>query len=200
MPKKDPPARLPRLRKEDISAEMTAIFELFSGSTDLNIEDNHVFNTLAHHPILGNRYLTFNHYLLNDSTLPVRLRQIAILRLSWLKKAVYQWSSHLRTSLRNGLQPSDFDAVKAGAEDPHWNPDERSVLRATDYLLQHATLNNNNWTALSGFLGTQQILDFLFTVGTYQLLGGVLNSLRVEREEELLLLAERFGAPTGLSD
>jgi 4-carboxymuconolactone decarboxylase len=38
-------------------------------------------------------------------------------------------------------------------------------------------------------------LDFLFTIGTYVLLAGVMRSTGVEREPELLELAEKYGAP-----
>ncbi len=171
------------------------MFDLFAGSTNLNIENNHVFNTFAQHPQLASRYLPFNHYLLQESSLPVRWRQIAILRLSWRLNATYQWSSHLRTSLRNGLQPEDFEPVKAGAGSDHWDEQEQWILRATDELLDQARVSDASWAALSEFMDTHQRMDFLFTVGTYQLLAGVLNSLAVDREDELLELAQRFGAP-----
>ncbi|NHO65995.1 carboxymuconolactone decarboxylase family protein [Aestuariicella hydrocarbonica] len=195
MTEKDPSPRLARLRREQITPEMQAMFDLFAGSTDLNIEDNHVLNTLAQHPQLAAQYLPFNHYLLRESSLPVRLRQIAILRLSWRINATYQWSSHLRTSLRNGLNPDDFECVKGANNSHHWTAQERTILRATDELIDHHALSDDAWAALNEFLTTREILDFLFTVGAYQLLGGVLNSVRVDREEELLQLAAQFGAP-----
>ena len=39
------------------------------------------------------------------------------------------------------------------------------------------------------------LMDFLFTVGAYALLGMVCNALRIEREDALLELAEKYGAP-----
>jgi hypothetical protein len=39
------------------------------------------------------------------------------------------------------------------------------------------------------------MLDFLFTVGTYVMIAGVLKSTRVRRLDDLRDLAERYGAP-----
>jgi len=48
---------------------------------------------------------------------------------------------------------------------------------------------------MTTFLDQRQVMDFLFTVGAYALLGMVCNALRIEREDALLELAEQYGAP-----
>jgi len=191
----DPPARIPRITGEERTEAVWELIAMFSGPDRLNVDENHVLNTLGQHPELAKPFLTFNRYLLMSSTLPVRLRQITILRVGWIKKARYIWSSHLRTSLRNGLSGADFEPVKAGPDSPYWNEQERAVLRATDKLVEVADLDDESWNALSAFLGRCQLMDFLFTVGTYVQLAMVLNAIRVEREPELLCLAEQYGAP-----
>ena len=105
------------------------------------------------------------------------------------------WSSHLRTSLRNGLSGDEFEPVKVGPGSPHWNEQERAVLAATDQLVATSDLDDDNWKRLSAFLDRRQIMDFLFTVGTYVQLAMVLNAIRIDREPELLRLAEQYGAP-----
>ena len=169
---------------------------MFSGPGRLNVDENYVLNTLGQHPELAKHFLGFNRYLLMSSTLPVRLRQIAILRVCWQKRARYMWSSHLRTSLRNGLSGDDFEPVKAGQASPYWNEEERTILVATDQLMETSNLDDEAWGALAAFLDHHQIMDFLFTVGTYVQLAMVLNAIRVEREPELIELAELYGAPT----
>ena len=191
----DPPPRIPRLTGDERTEAVWELIEMFSGPDRLNVDENHVLNTLGQHPELAKPFLTFNRYLLMSSTLPVRLRQIAILRVSWIRKARYMWSSHLRTSLRNGLSGDEFEPVKVGPGSPHWNEQERAVLAATDELVATSDLNDQSWKGLSVFLDRRQMMDFLFTVGTYVQLAMVLNAIRVERETELLLLAEQYGAP-----
>lgn len=195
MMQRDPPARIGRIAPEQKTDDMRDTIALFAGPGRINVDENHVLNTLVHHPDLARHFLLFNRYLLMSSTLPVRLRQIAIMRVAWISKARYVWSSHLRTSLRNGLSGEEFEPVKEGETSPYWNTEERIILRAADQATENSDLDDATWQALSGFLSQQQIMDFLFTVGAYALLGMACNALRIEREDALLELAERYGAP-----
>mgnify|MGYP000857387507 FL=1 len=195
MIRRDPPARIGRIAPEHKTGDMRDIIALFAGPGRINVDENHVLNTLVHNPELARHFLLFNRYLLMSSTLPVRLRQIAIMRVAWVRKARYVWSSHLRTSLRNGLSGEEFEPVKEGETSAYWNAEERIILRATDQAMENSDLDDATWHALSGFLDQQQIMDFLFTVGAYALLGMACNALRIEREEALLELAEKYGAP-----
>lgn len=195
MIKRDPAARVPRTRREQRTDDMLEAINLFAGPGRLDVSENYVLTTLVHHPELARSYLSFNRYLLMSSTLPVRLRQIAIMRVAWVKKARYVWSSHLRTSLRNGLNGEEFDPVKEGESAAYWNEEERIIIHATDELMATSDLSDETWQALSDFLDRKQVMDFLFTVGAYILCALVFNALRIEREDELLELVEHYGAP-----
>lgn len=174
---------------------MLDIISMFAGPGRINVDNNYVLTTFVHHPELARVYLTFNRYLLMSSTLPVRLRQIAIMRAAWLKKGRYVWSSHLRTSLRNGLSGDDFPPIKAGAQSSYWTDEEKHILHATEQMMENNDIDDATWACLSQFLETRQILDFLFTVGAYALLSVVCNAIRIEREPDLLKLVEIYGQP-----
>lgn len=195
MIKRDPAARMLRVAPESKTDEMREVISIFAGPGRINVDENYVLNTFVHHPDLARHFLLFNRYLLMSSTLPVRLRQIAIMRVAWIKKARYVWSSHLRTSLRNGLTGEEFEPVKHGESSRYWNNEERIILRATDQAMDNSDVDEATWQALTAFLDQRQIMDFLFTVGAYALLGMVCSSLRIEREDALLELAEKYGAP-----
>jgi 4-carboxymuconolactone decarboxylase len=193
---RDPAARIPRLKHQNRTVAQQRVIDVFSLPGQLNVDDNHVLNTLAQHPDLAEPFLIFNRHLLKTSTLPVRLRQIAIMRVAWMCKSTYVWASHLRTSLRAGLVGEDFEPISVGLTHSHWNSEEKAVLHATEQLVETANLDDAAWHALANFLDQQQLLDFLFTVGNYLLLSLVCNATRIEREEELQELAERYGSPT----
>lgn len=192
---RDSEQRIPKITQETRTDAVWELIDMFSGPGRLNVNENNVLNTLGQHPDLAKPFLTFNRYLLMSSTLPVRLRQIAILRVCWIKKARYMWSSHLRTSLRNGFNGEEFEHVKAGGDSPYWTSHERMVIFATDQLIETTDLDDASWDALNIFLDRPQIMDLLFTIGTYVQLSMVLNAIRVEREVELIELAEKYGSP-----
>jgi 4-carboxymuconolactone decarboxylase len=191
----DPPARLPQVRDEDFTDETRAFFGQWTGGIFNNADKNPVLRTFAHHPDLANAFSPLNIHLLSHNTLPVKERQIAIMRTAWITKATYMWSSHLNTSKLCGLSDDMYGPIQRGADDPYFTEFERTVIRATEDLVHDRKVSDANWQALQVQWNEKQLLDFLFTVGCYVMSAGVMRSTGAERQEDLLALAEKYGAP-----
>jgi alkylhydroperoxidase family enzyme len=195
MTQPDPPPRMPPVRQEEMTDEMRAFLQKWTGGIFRRADSNPVLLTFAHHPQLADVFSQFNIHLLSTSTLPVKQRQIAIMRLAWICKATYMWSSHLSTSLRAGLDAEMFRPIQVGAEDPYFTEFERAVIRATEELVNDRKIGAATWQALMQEWSNPQMLDFLFTVGAYVTVAGVMRSTGVQRNPDLLELAQRYGAP-----
>lgn len=191
----DPAPRVPQITEAERTDAVRAMFAAIAGVGSQDIEHHHVLMTFGQHPGLTHPFLGFNRHLLSTSTLPVRWRQIAILRVAWTRRCRYMWASHLKLSLGVGLSGDDFEAVKAGAAASHWTDDERTLLRAVDQLRDQSDLDDATWGALAGMLDRRQIMDFLFTVGAYVALALAFNAMRIQREPDLIELAEQYGSP-----
>ncbi len=192
----DPPARMPQVGPESFDAEVQAFFGQWTGGIFKDADKNPVLRTFANHPALANAFSPLNVHLLSANTLPVKLRQIAIMRTAWITKATYMWSSHLNTSVRCGLSPDMFAPIQRGADDPYFTPFESLVVRATDELVVDRELSDASWQGLSAEWDNKQMLDFLFTVGCYAMVAGVMRSTGAERLPDLLALAEKYGEPS----
>lgn len=142
-----------------------------------------IFTTLARHPNLLNRWLVFGRHILSQSTLPVREREIVILRVGWLCRAEYEWGHHIALGKQARLSADDIARIKAGADATGWEPFESSLVRAVDELHSNSVISDSSWQALAERYSTEQLLDFLFTVGQYKLVSMVLNSVGVQLEE-----------------
>jgi 4-carboxymuconolactone decarboxylase len=195
MPQPDPPARLPQIRDDQFTDETHAFFGQWSGGMFSNADSNPVLRTFAHHPALANAFSPLNIHLLAASTLPVKLRQIAILRTAWLTRATYMWSSHLKTSVSVGCSPDMYGPIQRGPDDPYFTSFERAVMEATEQLVRDHEVSNAAWAELASEWNEAQLLDFLFTVGCYVMTAGVMRSTGAERQPDLLALAEQYGAP-----
>ncbi len=195
MPQPDPPARMAQVRDEDFTDETREFFGQWTGGIFKDADKNPVLRTFAHHPALANAFSPLNVHLLSENTLPVKQRQIAIMRTAWITKATYMWSSHLNTSIRAGLTDEFYAPVQNGPDDPYFTDFERVVMLATDELVHDRMISNANWEALSAEWSEKQLLDFMFTVGCYAMIAGVMRSTGAERQEDLLELAEKYGAP-----
>lgn len=191
----DPPARLPQVQPEELTDDMRAFLAKWTDGIFQNADKNPVLLTFAHHPKLADLFSQLNIHVLSTNTLSAKQRQIAIMRTAWLCKATYMWSSHLRTTPRSGVSTDIFEPVKVGPDDPYFTDFERVLVRATDELVNDKKIGDDNWRVLMTQWSSQQMLDFLFTVGVYVTVAGVMRSAGVERQPDLLEQAERYGAP-----
>ena len=193
--KYDAPARMPQISPDQLSDEGREFLSRWTGGFFKNADKNPPLLTYAHHPKLADVFSQFNIHLLTTNTLPLKQRQIAIMRTAWITKTTYMWSSHLNTSVSCGLSPEMFGPIQVGASDPYFTDFERTVIRATEELVENQKVATDTWDLLMAEWDNQQMLDFLFTVGCYVMTAGVLRSTGVERQENLLQLADKYGAP-----
>ena len=70
--------------------------------------------TLARHPDLAEAFLPFNTRLLLRSTLPPRLRELAILRVARRSGCAYEWAHHVRIAAKAGLSEAEIEAAGNG--------------------------------------------------------------------------------------
>jgi 4-carboxymuconolactone decarboxylase len=138
-------------------------------------------STLVRHPDLTKAYLGFNVYLLFRSTLPARLREVAVLRVAHRRECAYEWEHHVEMAKAEGLTDADVEAIRNGGADDEL---DRLVVRATDELEDNSNLTDETWAALGEHLGERQRMDFVFTVGAYGMLAMAFNTFGVQLENE----------------
>jgi alkylhydroperoxidase family enzyme len=142
-----------------------------------------IFRTLAVHPKLLKRWLVFGAHVLFKSSLPLRERELLILRIGWLCRAEYEWGQHVVIGKKAGLTDEEIDRVKEGPDAPGWGEFDATLLRAVDELRANAFISDAVWNALAATYNTQQLLDLIFTVGQYNLVSMALNTLGVRLDE-----------------
>jgi len=169
--------RVAPLADADIDPELR---ERFGTGPILNI-----FRTLANHPGLAKRWLVFGNHVLAKNTLAPRERELVILRTGWLCRSAYEWGQHVGIGKGSGLGDADITRITQGPDAKGWSELERALLRATDELHSDAFVSDATWAALKPHLNTQQLMDFVFTVGQYTLVSMALNTLGVQPEPGL---------------
>ena len=156
--------------------------------------------TLARHPDLAEAFLPFNTRLLLRSTLPPRLRELAILRVARRSGCAYEWAHHIRIAAKAGLSEAEIEAAGNGKAIGPGEASERSetggvgggelaraeldgaVVRAVDELAGGCNLSDRTWSTLAAHLDERQLMDLVFTVGAYVLLAMAFNTFGVEPE------------------
>lgn len=147
-------------------------------------DTNNALSTLAHHPKLAKAFLRFNVHLLTSSTLPPRIRELAILRVAHRRQCAYEWSHHFRMAKEEGITEDQIAAVQRFPDDGDGGFDkfDQAVITGVDELDEKSELSDHTWVALGERLNDQQRMDFVFTVGCYALLAMAFNTFGIQPE------------------
>jgi 4-carboxymuconolactone decarboxylase len=142
----------------------------------------HALGTMLRHPALAKAFLTFNNHIAVASTLSKRIRELLILRISWLRAEEYEFVQHQVLGLRAGLTEAEVERVQSGPDAPGWDPGDADLLRAVDELHADACIRDETWARLSARFDIPQLLDLIFVVGCYEVLAMVFKTCRVPLE------------------
>jgi alkylhydroperoxidase family enzyme len=145
--------------------------------------DTNIFATLLHHPSLARDYRRFGDNL-RTGLLPIRDRELLILRTAWNCRSAYEWGQHGNIALTAGLTPAEVAAVAAYPDSGPWSPVDTALLSAADELHVHACITDPTWETLSNRYDARQLIEVTMLVGNYHLLAFVMNSLGISPESD----------------
>jgi alkylhydroperoxidase family enzyme len=141
--------------------------------------------TLARHPELTKAFNTFNGYILFASTLLPRQRELLVLRVATLRESEYEWRQHAILAGDAGLGEDEVRRIALGPDAHGWSPLDQAMLRAVDELIGDGMVSTPTWDTLAAELDEQQLMDLVFTVGTYEVLALAFRSFGVELDDDL---------------
>ncbi len=127
-----------------------------------------IIGVLARHPKMAEAFLVFNSFLLRRGELPLRLRELAIMRVAHARRSSFFWGEHFKVATGGGVPEADLAALARGNEG--FDGDDLLVLEATDELLADGRVHDATWDRLHAALGTHQAMELIFVVGTYAML------------------------------
>jgi len=139
--------------------------------------------TQLQHPELMKSFFPFIKYLLWEGKLEARYRELAILRVAWLRQAEYEWTQHVLIGREAGLTDVEISRVIEGSGSEQWDPVEASAISAVDQLLESASLTDDTWDTLLANLGVEQLIELIHVIGNYDLIAMFMNATGLELEE-----------------
>ena len=183
--------RISPLPRPDWSPEMTAFVDGFRTSvignrpSEENQSGANLLGTLARYPALAQPFLTFNRHLLSGTSLTAPQRELLILRVAHLRHCGYEWAQHVILGERAGLTAEEIARIRTEPDAAEWKPLERAMLAAVGELLTDGSIADSTWATLSAELAENELMDLVFTVGTYAMVAMSLRSFGIESEEAL---------------
>jgi alkylhydroperoxidase family enzyme len=146
--------------------------------------DLNIFRVMMNHPKLTRRWTVFAGHVLHKQTLPLRERELLILRIGWLNQAEYEWAQHVEIAKRGGITDAEIERIKQGPR-AGWNVHEAALLQAADDLFENSVVSDETWAVLEKKYSTEEMMDVVFTIGQYNLVSWALNSFGVPLDDYL---------------
>lgn len=147
------------------------------------------FSTLAHQPAFFEAYMQLGISAMASAALPLRTRELIILRTGWLCGAPYQFGEHVVTAKKIGFTAQDIERIKQGSSAEGWDDADRAILKAAEELHDNAMISDATWTALAERLSPGELIELPMIVGHYHLTAFLQNSLRFRLSDYNLGLA-----------
>lgn len=170
--------RIPPRPTEDWTAEVDEAFSVLRAHAPGGVPADgpverpkaNILGIYAWHPDFIKGWMPFSNHL-RHSTLSDRIREIAILRTTWLGYGEYEWAQHVWMSKAAGaLTESEIAALSVGPDASEWSAADSAIVRAIDEMVTGDKLiSASTWSALEAQFERQQLIDFVFTIGTYDM-------------------------------
>jgi alkylhydroperoxidase family enzyme len=139
-----------------------------------------MMGAFAYHPDLAQAFFSFNGHALYGTTLSLRQRELLVLRIAAVRESPYLWAHHLVYKDEASLTDDDIAAIGFGPNAPFLDPLDQALMQSVDELIVKGRISDETWNALAAKLNTQQILDVIFTIGCYDIVARVGDSLQLD--------------------
>ncbi len=118
-----------------------------------------------------------------ESPLPMRIRELVILRTTANNNCHYEWGVHVAYFAHHvGLDDEQVASTWQKITQTDWNEQERVILEAVDQLCTTGSLDETTRTHFQNHWNAEQQLEIMALVGTYHTISFVANVAQLPRE------------------
>jgi len=182
-------ARLPLATRESVPENQRAAFDEIVkglGSVPRFGPGSVMINVPKAHQVMN----ALNRYLRNDSTLPRKLQELAMLVTAREMDCQYIWNAHAASARESGISNGTVDALRDRKELPKLPEDEAAVVRFGQEFFRTHRVSRGAFQTVLEQLGKQGAVELGLIFGNYNLLALLVNSFDVDlppdRKEPLM--------------
>jgi AhpD family alkylhydroperoxidase len=180
-------ARLPYLDRSDLLPE----------HQDLLARNLNLYRVLAHSPRAARSLNTLARFIRDGSLLDPRLRELAVLQVSYLTRSAWGYSHHVRIGREVGVSDEEIRAVadETDGRPTTLDPLAQWVFRAAGAMTLDLVVSEETFAALRQGLDNERLTDLVVTISFYNGLVRLLATMQVDVEEDYLPYLDEFPLP-----
>ena len=138
-------------------------------------------------------YWAYTIHFVRNYTIPLRDKELLILRTAWLSRGDYVWGRHNVMGQNAGLTNEEIQRITRGPDAPGWSDFDATLLRAADGLHLSRFVSEATWDALAERYTQEQLVEVVLIVGNYTQLTMFQNTLGVQLPPDIEGLPEDSG-------
>jgi 4-carboxymuconolactone decarboxylase len=180
-------ARLPIATRESVPENQRAMFDTMAqgGTPRYGPGSVMIHVPQAHHWATG-----LNNYLRQESSLPKKIQELAMLVTARERDCQHIWNAHAASARQEGVPDALVNALRDRKELPAMAPDEAAVVNYGQELLRTHRVSRGAFQAVLELFGRQGAVELSLVMGNYNLLALLINAfdsdLPPDRTEALL--------------
>jgi len=176
-------ARIPAVTRESIREDLRETFdEVSSGPGGVGTGP---MSVLKHSPELAKRAIPLFSYVRNESTVPHKARELAMLTTARATDCHYIWHVHVGIGRAAGLSDALVSALRDKQPLPPMSPDESAVLNlGMEFFLTRRVSEETFQAALDQF-GQQGFVELTTLMGYYAMLAFNANAVDLGEPHDL---------------
>ena len=123
------------------------------------------------------KYWAYTINFVANYTIPLRDKELLILRTAWLSRGDYIWGRHNLMGQDAGLTEEEVTRVTMGPDAPGWSDFDAVLLRASDELHTTRFISEDTWAHLGERYNENELRELVLIVGNYTQLAMFQNTL-----------------------
>ena len=168
-------ARLPAATTESVPEGQRATFdemvqrlgsvpEFGPGSVMIHVPEAHKLAT------------ALNQYLRDDSSLPKKIQELAMLVTAREMDCQHIWNAHAASAKQAGVDPDIVDSLRDEVELPDLEPDEAATITYGREFFQTHHVSRGGFQAAIEQFGRRGLVELTMLMGNYALLAFAINA------------------------
>ena len=171
----------PRLSRVPRSQASPAVADIYDRYMRTRGNVPNMFRTMAHRPEILETMIAHFEAILQTGTVPLRLKELAILRTSQLNQCEYCLASHTQIAVRLGWTRDQIDGLAAFESRDDFTAAEKAALRLAEQMTLHSTqIPDTEFDSLRQHFSEGEIVELLAAIGLFNYFNRFNNALQME--------------------
>ena len=171
----------PRLSRVPRTQATPAVGEIYDRYMRTRGNVPNMFRTMAHRPEIFETMIAHFEAILQTGTVPLRLKELVIVRTSQLNRCDYCLGSHTQIALKLGWSREQLENLTHCADRRDFTAAEKAALR----LAEQMTLDSNripeeDFEALREHFDEGEIVELMAAIGLFNYFNRFNNALQIE--------------------